>query len=130
VRHALDAWALIDYLDGREPALSRLTRLLGRERALMSWINLGEVAYVLQRRLGATAARSRIPEIAAGLTLDLPTPERVLEAAAIKAEHALSYADAFAVATALAHDAVLLTGDPELLGGDPAWRIEDLRPPR
>jgi ribonuclease VapC len=93
----------------------------------MSWINLGEVAYVLQRRVGPDRARSRIPEIAAGLTLDLPTPERVLEAAAIKADHALSYADAFAVATTLAHNAVLLTGDPELLGGEPSWQVEDLR---
>lgn len=94
----------------------------------MSWINLGEVAYILHRRLGAPVANSRIPEIASGLTLDLPTPQRILEAAAIKAEHPLSYADAFAVATALAHDAVLLTGDPELLGADPTWQIEDLRP--
>ena len=52
----------------------------------------------------------------------------IMQAAAIKAEYALSYADAFAVATALAHDAVLLTGDPELLNADPAWRIEDVRP--
>ena len=130
MKHALDAWALIDFLDGRQPALSRLSRLLTRERPLMSWINLGEVAYVLQRRIGADAARGRIPEIAAGLTLDLPTPERILEAAAIKADHSLSYADAFAVATALAHDAVLLTGDPELLGAGATWRTEDLRPRR
>lgn len=94
----------------------------------MNWINLGEVAYILQRRVGAQIANSRIPEIASGLTLDLPTPQRVLEAAGIKAEYRLSYADAFAVATARAHDAVLLTGDPELLDADPAWRIEDLRP--
>jgi predicted nucleic acid-binding protein len=94
----------------------------------MSWVNLGEVAYVLQRRLGPSGARSRIPEISAGLTLDLPTAQRVLEAASIKAENRLSYADAFAVATALAHDAVLLTGAPELLDGESTWRIEDLRP--
>lgn len=94
----------------------------------MNWINLGEVAYVLRRRLGSPLANSRIPEIASGLTLDLPTPQRILEAAAIKADHPLGYADAFAVATALAHDAVLLTGDPELLDAGPAWRIEDLLP--
>lgn len=53
----------------------------------------------------------------------------MLEAASIKAKHALAYADAFAIATAMAHDASLLTGDPEILdGGDPAWRVIDLRP--
>jgi hypothetical protein len=51
----------------------------------------------------------------------------VLEAATIKARHPLSYTGAFAVATALAHGAVLLTGDPEILSGPPDWPTEDLR---
>jgi hypothetical protein len=50
-----------------------------------------------------------------------------LSAATVKAEHRLSYAEAFDTATALAHDAALLTGDPELLGDDVPWRVEDLR---
>ena len=37
----------------------------------------------------------------------------MLAAAHIKAGHALSYADAFAVAVAQELDAVMLTGDPE-----------------
>jgi ribonuclease VapC len=37
----------------------------------------------------------------------------VIEAAKIKARHPLSYADAFAVATALRHDAAIIAGDPE-----------------
>ena len=54
------------------------------------------------------------------LSLDLPTDARVLEAAAIRARHALAYADGFAIATAVAHRATLLTGDPEILDdGDP-----------
>ena len=93
----------------------------------MSWINLGEVAYVLERRLGAAAAREWIAQIRGSLTLDEPTPERVLEAASIKATHRVSYADAFAVATSQAYDAVLLTGDPEILGADAGWQLEDLR---
>jgi len=52
----------------------------------------------------------------------------VLEAAAIKAEHALASADAFAIATALSHRASLLTGDPEILDdGDPTLPVVDLR---
>jgi hypothetical protein len=39
----------------------------------------------------------------------------------------MALGDAFAAATAVAHDALLLTGDPALLRGDGPWRAEDLR---
>jgi len=48
-------------------------------------------------------------------------------AAHIKARHPMAYAEAFAVATALAHRATLLTGDPEILDADPTWPVVDLR---
>ncbi len=51
-------------------------------------------------------------------------------AAAIRTRHAMAFADAVACATALAHRAVLLTGDPEILGADGLdLAREDLRPP-
>jgi predicted nucleic acid-binding protein len=59
--------------------------------------------------------------------MDLPTEARVLEAAHLKAGHPLALADAFAIATAIAHGATLLTGDLEILGGDPGWPVVDLR---
>lgn len=37
-----------------------------------------------------------------------------MSAAGLKSRYAISYADAFAAATALMHDAPLVTGDPEL----------------
>lgn len=37
----------------------------------------------------------------------------VIEAARIKAQFAISHADAFAVATAINEDAAIVTGDPE-----------------
>ena len=92
----------------------------------MSWINFGEVAYVLERRVGRTQAREWVAEMRGSLTLDEPTRERVLDAASIKARSRLSYADAFAVATAKVFDAVLLTGDPELIAVEEV-RVEDLR---
>ena len=52
--------------------------------------------------------------------------KRVLQAASIKASHRVSYADAFAVATALAHSTTLLTGDPEILDAGAGWSVEDL----
>jgi predicted nucleic acid-binding protein len=69
-----------------------------------------------------------VRELRRQLNLDLPSGARVLEAARIKARYPIAYAGAFAVATAVAHRATLLTGDPEILGGDPAWPTGDLRP--
>jgi predicted nucleic acid-binding protein len=96
-------------------------------RPVMSWINVGEVSYIVERRAGADRARHIVRELRRRLTLDVPSEARVLEAAHLKAGYPLAYADAFAVATAIAHGATLLTGDPEILDGDPAWPVEDLR---
>jgi predicted nucleic acid-binding protein len=93
----------------------------------MSWINLGEVSYIVERRAGADQAGRIVRQLRRRLTLDMPTEARVLEAAHIKAGHAIAFADAFAVATAIAYGANLLTGDPEILDGNTAWPIVDLR---
>jgi len=106
----------------------RVTEVLASERPVMSWINLGEVAYVLRRRAGIPAADEVVARLRGRLTLDEPGPERVLAAAAIKADHPIAYAHAFALATADAYGCTLLTGDPELLGTGAAWVIENLRP--
>ncbi|MDQ3305234.1 MAG: hypothetical protein M3535_04515 [Actinomycetota bacterium] len=45
----------------------------------------------------------------------------------MKAEHPMAYADAFAVATAKAHGAILVTGDPEILEAGTGCQLEDLR---
>jgi predicted nucleic acid-binding protein len=94
----------------------------------MSWINLGEVFYVVHRATGAVRARAVVDDLRHRLSLDLPTEARVLEASSIKANHALACADAFAIATAIAHDATLLTGDSEILDDrDRTWQVVDLR---
>lgn len=98
-----------------------------QSRPLMSWINLGEVAYIVERRAGVDRVRAVVRELRRRLTLDLPTEERVMEAAHLKAGHAIAFADAFALATAIAHGATLLTGDPEILDGDAGWPVVDLR---
>lgn len=119
-RLVLDAWALLAWLQGEEPAAELVTDLLeradGQATSLhMSWINLGEVAYILARRLGESRAARTVATLRrAPLTLERATPARVLAAARIKSGHRLSYADAFAAALALELDAPLVTGDPEL----------------
>ncbi|MDA8399526.1 MAG: type II toxin-antitoxin system VapC family toxin [Actinomycetota bacterium] len=122
----VDSWAVLRWLDGDEPAAVRVEVAMP-SRPVMSWINLGEVSYIVERRAGADRARRIVRELRPRLTLDLPTEARVLEAAQLKAKYSMAYADAFAVATAIAHGATLLTGDPEILDGNPAWPVEDLR---
>lgn len=92
----------------------------------MSWINLGEVYYTIHRAAGAGEADATLALLRPMLTLDGATAERVLAAARIKAVHPLADGDAFAVATAAAHGAVLLTGDPELTGRPVGCHVEDL----
>jgi predicted nucleic acid-binding protein len=122
----LDSWAILAWLEGEEPAASRVELAL-QGRPIMSWINLGEVAYVLERRVSAESSGRVVRELRRVLELDLPSEERVLAAARLKARHPMAYADAFAVATAVAHSAQLLTGDPEILGADADWQLVDLR---
>lgn len=126
--YCLDAWAILAWLEGSEPAAGRVEEVFATQRPVVSWINLGEVFYVLLRRRSRTEALEVVRVLRPRLRPELPNESRVLEAATIKARHPVSYADAFAVATALAHGAVLLTGDPEILSGPPDWPTEDLRP--
>lgn len=93
----------------------------------MSWINLGEVHYVLRRIHGEAAAIETIRDIRSLVDVLLPDERTVLDAARIKADYPMAYADAFAAALAVAHDATLWTGDPELLIASSPWRWKDLR---
>jgi predicted nucleic acid-binding protein len=125
--YCLDSWAVLRFLEGSTEAARRVRQVMRVGRPVMSWINLGEVYYTIHRTAGAAEADSTLPRLRPLLTLDTATPERVMAAARIKAVHPLAYGDAFAVATAAAYDAVLLTGDPELTSRPVGCRVEDLR---
>ena len=123
----LDSWAIIRYLEDVHPAAGHVAELLVAERPLMSWINLGEVFYVIRRAAGEEAASSTLRDLRDVVSPEVPGESRIIEAARIKATHPMAYTDAFAAATAIAHDATLWTGDPELLVANAAWRWRDLR---
>lgn len=125
--YCLDSWAVLRFLEGSSPAARRVRRVMRLGRPLMSWINLGEVYYTVHRTAGPAEADATLTLLRPMLALDAATPERVLAAARIKAAHPLAYGDAFAVATAAAHRAILLTGDPEITGRSVGCRVEDLR---
>lgn len=124
----LDSWAILAWLDGEEPAVSRISPLVS-ERPTVSWVNLVEVYYRIERDHGRDAADDTLTDLRRQLSPDLPGTARMIEAARLKARATIALADCFAAVTAAAHDLVLLTGDPELINlPDPPCRIEDLRP--
>lgn len=125
----LDAWAIVALLHGEEPGV-RVQELLDTAKPVVNVVNLGEVLYVTSHTEGLSEADETVRDLLPKVTLDAATTERVLQAARIKATHRMSYADAFAAATAVAYDAELWTGDPELLVTDAPWRAIDLHVPR
>ena len=114
----LDTFALLAYLQD-EPVASRIEKFLesaqkGKCRLLISIINLGEILYITERRGGVSKAQNTLALIQQLPIEILPADEQaVFSAAHIKANHALSCADSFAVAVAVDKNAVILTDDPE-----------------
>lgn len=114
----LDSFAMLAFLN-KEKGFEKIRELmraaqLSSEPLLMNEINIGEVYYM--------TAKARSPELAEEFLRRLETlPIQpisnsyadVLQAARIKARFPISYADAFAVATASRMHATVVTGDPE-----------------
>ena len=117
----LDAWAVLVFLQREGQAAMSVQRLLrraarGNVRLVMNVVNLGEVYYRLIQIVGEQDADARLQPVRR-LPIDvLPARESlVLGGAKIKPAHPISYADAFAVATAKAERGRLVTGDPEIV---------------
>ena len=114
----LDSFAVLALL-GKEPGSDEVANLLrraqeGHARLLMSWVNAGEVAYIVERRWGISRLHAALAMLEATALEIVPVErELALMAAHIKADHAIAYADAFAAALAQYTEATLVTGDPE-----------------
>ncbi len=115
-KKVLDSFALLAYLK-MEGKYKKIKDLLSSDEVhlLMNDINLGETFYILARERGIEKAEYFISTIFTSLPIQdvANTFQDVLEAARIKANHSLSYADCFAVALALKENAPIVTGDPE-----------------
>ncbi len=116
--YVLDSFALLTYF-GNEPGAETVEQLLGQAQNQtvtlhLSLVNLGEVYYITQRERGRDIAVTTL-----ALIDQLPIHQqaidrpRVLAAATLKANHAISYADAFAAALAQQLQGPVVTGDPE-----------------
>ena len=116
--YVLDSFAILALLND-EPGSDQVSALFKRSRAdaqlLMSWINVGEVAYIVERRWGAGRVQQVLGLLeATGIHMVAVERELALGAAHLKAVHPLAYADAVAAALARQTEATLVTGDPEL----------------
>lgn len=82
---------------------------------LMNDINIGETFYILARERGLDQAEYFISAILPNLPITKigNTLTEVIDAAKIKAQYPISYADCFVVATAIRERAVIVTGDPD-----------------
>lgn len=114
----LDSFALVS-LFHKEPGWEKVrAALYERQRAgtktYLNWVNWGEFYYIVKRKVGATKAAEAL-HLLEQLPIELVAVDLSLvrEAAEIKSEHAVSYADAFCIATARRLSATVLTSDPE-----------------
>ncbi len=125
----LDSHAVLAYIND-EPAAEKVQEYLdlgqeGEAELYMNVVNLGEVYYVLSRRKGVDVANIAMALLKREPITFIIADERLaLMAGRIKAFHKLSYADAFATATAIDLDAVLLTGDDEFRSVEDKVKIE------
>ncbi len=130
-RFVLDTFALLAYLQDEPPA-ARIEAILasaeqGKCHLLISLINLGEILYITERRGGVSKAQDSLALIQQLPIEVVPADEQAVFAAAhIKANHALSYADSFAVAVAIENNAVILTDDPEFESVEAIATVERL----
>lgn len=131
-RYVLDSFALLGFLQN-EASADRIEALLNQSQEdkatlYMSLINLGEVAYQIERRQG----ENKLPDMLSYLDVSPiqfmeASRQRILSAARLKAQHPISYADAFAAALCAELDATLLTGDPEFRALEQQIKIEWLQ---
>ena len=115
----LDAWAVMAWLKGQQPAAGQVRLLLqaadGRElKLLMNIVNVGEVFYLSVKARDLAYGQRVLENLQSRVTTISAGDELVMMAANLKSRHRISYADAFAAATAMSRASPLVTGDPEL----------------
>ncbi len=118
-KRLLDSFAILAYLN-KESGFEKVREILAdaqktEEPVLMNEINVGEVYYILYRNRGKEKAEYFIKNVIRTLPVFMVSNSfgSVMESARIKAQYPLSYADCFAVSTAIRENSTIITGDPE-----------------
>lgn len=117
-RYVLDSFALIAYFEGESGGglvaglFERAAK--GHCELYLSVVNLGEIAYIVERERGLPKAQETLARIDE-LPISIGDVDRrlALAAAHLKAQYPIAYADCFAAAFAQIKDAALVTGGPE-----------------
>jgi predicted nucleic acid-binding protein len=116
--YVLDSFAVLAYFQAEAGGVKVKDILkeasAGKASAFLSVLNLGEIIYIIERRMGSDPAENILGDILRlPIQLAEASMDRVLDAAHIKAHHAISYADSFAVSLARELNATIVTADPE-----------------
>jgi ribonuclease VapC len=113
-----DSHALLKFFQ-KEKGHEKVTQLLEETRKTggtkyINAINLGEIIYSTKREFGDQKKLEVLANIERLNFTILPVPNNLIfQAAEYKAQYSLSYADCFALASAVEYKATLVTGDPE-----------------
>jgi ribonuclease VapC len=113
-----DSYALLKLFQ-KEKGYEKVVQLLEEARKsgttkYLNAINLGEIVYATKREFGDQKKLEVLANIERLNFTILPIPNNLIfEAAEYKAQYNISYADCFALASAVEHKAILVTGDPE-----------------
>lgn len=124
-----DSFALLKLFQ-KEQGYLKVARFLEEDRKseslpLIQTINFGEIIYITKKDFGEHAKLRVIRNvIQMGFRIVSAGDDLVYEAAELKGSYAISYADAFLLATALRENAVIVTGDPEFENVESLCQIE------
>jgi ribonuclease VapC len=116
--YLLDSFALLRFFQ-KEPGHEAVKAILDDVQsstacAMLNVINMGEIIYTVQRRFGLHRKLDVVMNInRLGIVILPASNDCVFRSAEIKARFAMSYADTFVVASAVEHNATVVTGDPE-----------------
>jgi ribonuclease VapC len=117
-RYVLDSYAMIAYFED-EPGADRVALVLkqlikGKAKGFMSVVNWGEVYYNTMREQGISEAEKVILQLDKfPIQIVDVNKELAYEAAKLKGEFRIAYADCFAVALSVKLGAAIVTGDPD-----------------
>jgi ribonuclease VapC len=113
-----DSHALLKFFQ-KEKGYEKIVRLLEEIRKtgatkFLNVINLGEIIYSTKRDFGDQKKLEVLANIERlGFTILEVPKDLVYQAAEYKGEYSISYADCFALASAIEQKATIVTGDPE-----------------
>lgn len=116
--YVLDSFAILALLEGEERGKEVLDLMRrgerGEVRLMMTWVNMGEVAYIVERWRGKREVYQVLAALEVGpVEMVEVGRELALRAGELKAKYAIAYADAFAAALAMREGGEVVTGDPE-----------------